>query len=182
LPLAKASFAQEVVTKGDMIIHTRITPVTIYGKTFIDVYKRSDEVEIVYAKQDSIRFSEARKDTAYIDASKNLNYADQKQTARLGKILERYYAYDTTTVTINLKKDTAYKKILQLMAKTSKKELETSKTGQRFTLDGFGFGSTIVTNKSTKTIGVRTPTHDSHPIIYRFLEETRSRLKPRPRH
>lgn len=179
---AKALFAQEVVNKGDVTIHVRITPIAIYGTTLIDIYKRSDKVKIVYARHDSTRFSEVREDTAYINASKNRNYSDSSQTAKLRKILKRYYVYDTTKVTIDLKKDTAYNKILQLMAQTSKKELETSKVGQRFVLDGFGFGSTIVTDKGTKTIGVRTPMPDSHPIIYSFLEETRSRLKSRLRH
>lgn len=169
-------FAQETVNKGDITIHARINSVFIYGKTFIDVYKRHNEVKIIYAKQDSIRFSAARKDTAYLNASKNLNYSDQKQTARLAKILDQYSAYDTKTVIISLKKDTAYSKILQLMAQTSKNELETSKVGQRNVLDGFGFGCTIITSTGAKSLSARTPTTETHPMIAAFLEETRARV------
>lgn len=181
MSIAGKSLAQEIVNKGDIIIHIQTSSAAIYSKTFIDIYKLADQARIIYAKQDSIQFTEARKDTAYINASKNLNYQDQKQVAALGKILQGYAVYDTTTVTINLRKDTAYNKVLHLMASTSKSELETSKIGKQFVLDGFGFGAIIITETGTKTIFARTPTSDTHPIIAKFLKETNERVRAKKR-
>jgi hypothetical protein len=175
--LTQGLLAQEIVNKGDAIIHVRIFSSEIYGKTLIDVYKLSGEAKIIYARQDSIQFTKARKDTAYLSLSRNLNYSDQKQMAKLTNIFERYSVYDTTTVTISLKKDTAYRKILQSMTQTSKDELEASKVGKQIILDGFGFGCTIITDAGTKIIGVHTPTEESHPIIAEFLKETNDRVR-----
>ncbi len=173
---ASRSFAQETVSKGDAIIHAQILGPDFNQKILIDVYTRGDHAKINYARFDSIAYTKARHDTAYANASKNMNYLDQKQVAKVEKIFERYTVYDTTTAIINLQKDTAYRQILRLISQTTKNELELSKVGKRITLDGFGFSCTIITDTEIKKIAVGTPTSASHPIIANFLKETTGRV------
>jgi hypothetical protein len=169
-------FAQEIVNKGDIIIHIKITSALINGKSSIDVYKHHNKAKIINAKMDSVEYTKSRKDTSYINMGKNWDTSDKKQLAKFQKIMDRYSVYDTTTAIVNLKKDIAYNKLLQLMAQTSKTELETSKIGQRITLDGFGFSCTIITENDTKKNFISTPIQESHPIVTEFLKGTEARL------
>ncbi len=82
---------------------------------------------------------------------------------------------------VNLKTDTVYHKIIQLLTQTTKEELETSKVGERIILDGFGFSCEMITDKGIKNISIRTPTPKSHPIVSAFLKETYRRLFKKPR-
>ncbi|NNU34916.1 hypothetical protein HK413_14270 [Mucilaginibacter sp. S1162] len=122
-------YAQETVNKGDIIIHIQTSNSQTFGSNFMHVYKRGNKVEIMHAKFDSIRNSAVRKDTAYINAIKDPHHLEPKQIGRIGKIFDRYRVYDTTRSIVNLKKDTAYRKLLLLIAQTSKEDLE--KAGSR---------------------------------------------------
>jgi hypothetical protein len=168
--------AQEAVNKGDMIIHINTTNAMSFGSNFMHLYKRGKKVEIIYAKFDSIRYAAVRKDTAYINATKDPHYLEPVQAGRLGRIFDRYRVYDTIRSVINLKRDTAYRKILLLLTQTSKEELEKSKIANRYYLDGFGFSCTVITDIDTKDIYVRTPMPDTHPIVSALLTESYNRV------
>lgn len=164
-------------------MHGQITTPFLFGQTMIDLYKRHDQVKIIYAKQRDIAFTQLNKDTAYINLSKNMDYSNETQVAKMGKIVNQHIANDTTIVSIDLKKDTTYRNILKLMALTSKDELETNKAAQHnIILDGEYFSCTIITDTGAKTFGVSNPMPDSHPIIDKFLKETDKRLRSKNKH
>lgn len=168
--------AQETVNKGGMIIHIRTTSSMGSGSDFINIYKEGTKAKIIYAKFDSIAYAKVKKDTSYINIHIDLNRLEPQKFSQLRPIFDRHSVYDTTRVVVNLKTDTAYYKILQLVTQGSKQELETSKIGERIILDGFSFSGEIITNSDIKNIGIHTPTAKSHPIVAALLEESYNRL------
>ena len=170
------SSAQERVNKGDATINIRITSSMSSGSDFINIYKRGTTVEIIHRKFNRIDFENVRVDTAYTNINFDPNVIDPQKLNKLRPIFDRHSVYDTTKVVINLKTDTAYQKILQLVAQSGKQELETSKVGERLILDGFGFSGEIITNSDIKNISMRSPDAKSHPIVAALLEESYNRL------
>lgn len=143
---------------------------------FMDIHKKGTTVEIIYRKFNRIDFEKVRVDTAYTNLNIDPNVIDPQKFIRTRPIFDRHSVYDTTRVIINLKTDTTYNKILQLVAQSSKQELETSKVGERIILDGFGFSGEIITNSDIMNISMRSPDAKSHPIVAALLEESYDRL------
>lgn len=168
--------AQVTVNKDDMIIHISITsPSVSLGNDHIDIHKQGAKAEITYKKFNTIAFDDVRVDTAYINLG-DIRLIDFKKTKKLGEIFDRHTIYDTTKVIVNLQTDTAYHKTLQLLAQSSKQELETSKIGELIILDGFYLSCEIITATDVKNIYIRTPTPDTHPIVAALLEESYNKL------
>lgn len=173
-------FAQETVNKDDMIIHATILDVMTIrgGVNIIDVYKRGTHAEIIYGKFNRIDYVQIEKDTAYINNHLDFRVFDAQKFKLLKPIYDRHTIYDTTQVTIDLKTDTAYNKILISLAKDTKEELETSIVGERHYLDGFIFVCTITTNTGSKHIEITNPSDITHPIISALLKQSYNRLWP----
>lgn len=171
--------AQETVIKDDMTIHTMIgLSSNATATNFMDINKIGSKANIVYKNFNRIDYDQVKKDTAYINLNIDPNHIDLEKFKGLGPIHDRHTIYDTTKVTVDLKTDTVYNKILLSLAKRTKEELEKSIIGEHITLDGFGFGCTIITNSGTKTISMRSPPAETYPIVSSFLEESYDRLWP----
>lgn len=171
-------FAQEIVKKGDLIIHIKISTMN-YGYDYMDIYKRNSKTEIIYAKFDSVDRISMRTDTAYLNAIKNPNYLERENMEKRNLIYNRHSIYDTTKVKIDLKTDTAYNKILLAIAQSTKEELEKNLNPNLRHLDGFGFLCTIITNEDTKNVSIDTPTQQTHPIASALLEKSYNRIWPK---
>lgn len=169
--------AQEIVNKGDVIIHiSTFAPSVSLGFDYMDIYKRDTKAEILYAKFSYIARTAVNADTAFINVRKNINYSEPLSVGKLTPIFKRHSVYDTTKVIVNLKTDTVYNKILQMITQRTKQELETSIIGVRNYLDGFSFGCEIITDTEKKNISIETPMPDTHPIVSYLLDESYKRL------
>lgn len=176
---AQALYAQETVNKGDIIIHIHGSGPDFLSKFQLDIYKRSDSAKIAYAVFDSIRFSVTRKDTAFARLSakymKNEGNSAEKQklSDAVSAYLERNSVYDRDSITIATRQDTAYINLLQRIGSATKEDLlQTDRNKNRFMIDGVHFGFAITSTSGYKAIGVRSPSANSHPLLYSLLSET----------
>ncbi len=163
LLIFKGAFAQESVNKGDVIIHIYNSVLFINYKFLMDIRKKGNEVKINYACVDSVKFSEVRKDPEYAGIN------------TLNAVFDRHTAYTTDSVTINLKRDTAYKNLLLRIANASEIELKQNK--KRDVLDGDHPNFIIINHSGSKTIRAHAPTPDEMPLLYRLLQSSLAQSK-----
>ncbi|GAA4096035.1 hypothetical protein [Mucilaginibacter panaciglaebae] len=176
---AKPLFAQETVNKGDIIIHIHGSGPDFMSKYQVDIYRRSNSIKIIYAVFDSIRVSATRKDTAFarVSAKYMKGGGDSIENKRLSDAVydyfERYSVYDRDSVTIAVRKDTAYNHLLERVAKAHTEDLlQTERNKNRNLLDGVHMAFTMVTASGKKVVGARSPRQTSHPLLYSLLSET----------
>lgn len=160
-----------------MIIHIKKIGVNFNQKELIDIYRHNGEAKINYAKLDSVKNSELRKDTAFTNIFKPPYQFTPKQQARLDQFFEQYSVYHKNTVIVNLKKDTAYTDILNRLENTSQADLEKNLAPNIHVLDGAGIGFMITTDQGKKVFGICNPIAETHPIISDFLQKTIERAK-----
>jgi len=133
---AKGLFAQHTVNKGDVVINIYDQD-SFINKFIMNIYKKGNEVKINYAYWDRTKRSEIRKDPKYqtlanhkliyhIDDPRRIAAADS-----LADLFERYAVYTKDSVTVDLKRDTAYRNLLTRITKSSRAEL-LQKTNHRF--------------------------------------------------
>ncbi len=181
LLISSALLAQNTVAKWDVIIH--LTGSNAWGERrySVDIYKKGRSAKIVYTYRDTLSRSAVKNDSDYKRTYGTLKKYKADDTRRkllvdtIRTIIKRYEIYTSDSITLNLKKDTAYKNLLQKMATASKKELVPNKP--RAVLDGNGFALSIITAEDKKEIFTDDADLTTYPILVDFIIKTLDKAK-----
>ncbi|MES2378014.1 MAG: hypothetical protein V4553_15610 [Bacteroidota bacterium] len=169
-------FAQSIVKKGDIVIHLTGNDAFVNHRFYIDIYKKSNSVKVVYSYLDSLKHSEVGKDPEYARVeNKKQEYEDNDPKRKLhwdtiGMIFERHKAYTRDSVTINLKTDTAYSNLLQRVANVDKAEL--APKIDPMVLDGDSMSINIITTDKNMQAAAHAPGAKTHPLLFSFITST----------
>jgi hypothetical protein len=168
--------AQNAVKKGDIVIHLTGNDAFVNHRFYIDIYKKSNSVKVVYSYLDSLKHSEVGKDPEYARVeNKKQEYEDGDPRRKLywdtiGMIFERHKAYTRDSVTINLKTDTAYSNLLQRVAYADKADL--APKIDPMVLDGDSMSINIITADKNMQAAAHAPVAKTHPFLFSFITST----------
>jgi hypothetical protein len=163
--------------KGDVIIHIKFSD-GWGGTSYVDIFKKEKAI-ISSPHFGKIRVEELRKDTGFLNLGKNrLKYGVDEFKEKQQGFYNRYSMLDTTTVTIDLKKDRQYHDILKLIATASKATLEKNHEIKDKVMDAGDATFTITTDKNTKIVYAQGLFEQRYPILTKFVILTDARLHP----
>ncbi|MDN3549962.1 hypothetical protein [Mucilaginibacter aquaedulcis] len=152
------------------------------NKSKIDVIKHNETIKITYSSLDSIGFKTLGKNPRYVrlinnfmpQLKQNTSQDSLKKTVReLDTLTGTQEYYSTNSISLNSTTDTAYTSLLYKLNATSTDSLENKAANHsRIIMDGVHIKFKIQNGDSTRIVNAHSPTSQSNPLLYAFMEET----------
>jgi hypothetical protein len=168
---------------NDISVHIESVPSGApSSKSKIDVVKHNETIKITYSSLDSINYKTLRKNPRYVSLMNNFmppfkQNIPQDSLNKIVRELDTLTAaqeyYKTNSILLNSTIDTAYTSLLYKLNATSTDSLENKAANQsRLVLDGVYIKFKIQNGNSTRIANAHSPTSQSNPLLYAFMQET----------
>ncbi len=188
------TLSQDLLKKGNITIHITGNEQYRNDKLLIDIYKRANTIKIVYAVLDSVKKNQMELDTAFTNSrEKFFKYVESfgtvsQEKVEKGKILlskhkafiMRYSVYNSDSVTLSSKTDTAYNNLLIKIAAASREDLEQTAYNKKFVkMHSLDIEFTVTDESGVKQAYTQSPNATSNPLLYALLSQTLSICRAR---
>jgi hypothetical protein len=148
----------------------------IAHKFYVDVYINTKSAKIVFAYQDSIRFSNLKTDERYSQLHLEQQKFDPNQLKprwfidSVAKVFEEHASYTKDSIFLDLENERGYGELLQRFCNASKEEL--APKVENNSMDGYTLNISIMTQDKNWKLSTDCPKSNSHPLLFEMMSKT----------